>query len=215
MSTLEVELEYRHSWDGSLAFFFHSGYGDYNPWFASRIIDEIEKVVASLSADKEAKHIFQNQSVISIEPTIKNVYGKLIEYIAREPNFLFNMHPRRFEEIIAELLFNEGWKVELTSETVDGGYDIFAINKEQSGIRNSCIIECKRYAADRKVGINVARQLLQIKNEKSVPNAMIVTSSDFTKGVYDYQLNRLDFSLKNFNALIEWCESYNKQIGRQ
>src|SRR5215211_5952306 len=55
---------------------------------------------------------------------IINVQAKLIEMIARRPEYVFEISPRQFEEIIAELFFREGYEVELTKQTRDGGYDI-------------------------------------------------------------------------------------------
>lgn len=96
----------------------------------------------------------------------------------------------------------------MTPETRDGGYDILAVSKDVDGskLRTSYIVECKKYRSDRRVGISVVRELLQVKAEKSASHAVIATTSDFTSGVYEFAAKRLDLDAKNANAVIQWCE---------
>jgi HJR/Mrr/RecB family endonuclease len=52
----------------------------------------------------------------------------LIAQLRRNPEQLYNLEPRQFEELIAELLASFGWSVEPTGATRDGGYDILGIS---------------------------------------------------------------------------------------
>lgn len=142
---------------------------------------------------------------------IKNVsstIGELLELLKRHPGELYSVSPRRFEELVAEILACYGWQVQLTPETRDGGYDIFAITKDISGVQSSWIIECKRNRRDRKVGIDVVRSLYAVKGELKVANAMLATTSDFTRGAYEFKTSRYDFDLRNYEAILEWINQY-------
>jgi hypothetical protein len=86
-----------------------------------------------------------------------------IEVCRKNPEQLRELNPPLFEAVIAELLAGFGWEVSVTPATRDGGYDILGVTTDDSGLRTSWIIECKRYAADNKVGVQIARQVTGVK----------------------------------------------------
>lgn len=119
------------------------------------------------------------------------------------------LRPRQFEELIAEILASFGWQVQLTKATRDGGYDIYAITKEQQAdVQTSWIIECKKYSSERRVGIDIVRQLYGVKIQLGVANMMLATTSQFTKGVKDYKSSRYDLELKDYEGILEWINEY-------
>lgn len=75
------------------------------------------------------------------------------------------MDPRKFEELIAELLRAKGYEVELTPRTRDGGFDILAIKKGDLGSALT-LVECKRYAETNKVDVGIVRGLYGVVEEK-------------------------------------------------
>jgi hypothetical protein len=208
LSSLEVDLDYYELELRDLYNTLGFGLTQISRQY-ERVEKEIARVVSSFAKSDSAERILYNPCVSEIEPAVKEVYSHLIKEIAKSPSRIFSLKPRQFETIIAEILDNQGWLVELTAETHDGGYDIFAVSKkEPSSMKTGFIVECKLYSPQNKVGIEVARQLLHVKSELHVPGALIVTSSDFTSGVYNYAANRLDFDTKNFNKILEWCRNY-------
>jgi uncharacterized protein YjbI with pentapeptide repeats len=143
--------------------------------------------------------------------TVGAVTEELISYLAKHPEALDSVRPRQFEELVAGILASYGWEVQLTPESRDGGYDIFAISKDISGARTSWIIECKRYRRDRKVGVEIARALYGVKQDIRVANAMLATTSDFTRGVNDFKASRYDFDLKNYQDVLNWINTYKRE----
>jgi hypothetical protein len=109
-----------------------------------------------------------------------------IEVCRNDPEQLRELGPPLFEAVIAELLAGFGWEVSLTPPTRDGGYDILGVTADASGLKTSWVVECKRYAADNKVGVEIARQLAGVMGHIGVPNAVIVTTSSFTTGVREF-----------------------------
>src|SRR6185437_9082054 len=110
----------------------------------------------------------------------------------KDPGQLRELDPPLFEAVIAELLAGFGWEVSVTPATRDGGYDILGVTTDASGLKTSWVVECKRYAADNKVGVPIARQLAGVKGHIGVPNAVIVTTSSFTTGVREFSAARHD-----------------------
>lgn len=146
-----------------------------------------------------------------LDITIASVNKELVSYLNKNPKKLYDLRPRQFEELICEVLKSFGWDVELTKATRDGGYDIFAISKDIAGVSSSWIIECKKHAPERKVGIEYVRSLCGVKNDKKVANAMIATTSFFTSGVLKAKQSRYDLELKDYDGIVEWLNvSYKK-----
>jgi hypothetical protein len=139
----------------------------------------------------------------------QSINAELIVHLSRHPNELYKLKSRHFEELIAEILSSFGWRVDLTQTTRDGGYDIFAISTDKmAGVETSWIIECKKFAPTRKVGIDYVRALYGVKTEHQVPNMMLATTSYFTKDVHSYKASRYDLTLRDYEGILEWLNTY-------
>src|SRR5215216_6384221 len=89
---------------------------------------------------------------------ISSANEELLSLLHLEPRLLWELPPRRFEEIVAELLAKQGYEVALTPASGDGGFDIYAARKDGLG-QFLYLVECKRYVPPNKVGVEVVRSL--------------------------------------------------------
>jgi hypothetical protein len=96
-------------------------------------------------------------------------------------NNLQDLTPRAFEELVASIFEVEGYEVNITPPTRDGGVDVFAERSNRLGLPDQWIIECKFYREDRPIGVDLVRQLLGVRQVLNVRNAALVASSRFTK----------------------------------
>ena len=144
---------------------------------------------------------------------IKTVNSEMIKYIKAHPKELYHLHWRAFEELVAELLSAHGWEVQLTQPSKDNGYDIFGIYKDESGTKHAWIIECKKWAQEKRIGVNIARALYSVKNDVRVGGAMLATTSHFTRGVEEYKASRYDFELRDYEGILEWINTYRPHPG--
>lgn len=78
----------------------------------------------------------------------------LLAHLQQEPELLRQLHPRRFEEVIARVIEKMGFEVNLTRYSKDGGVDIFAL-WHGSDVPVLLVIDCKRYAPDRPIGPSI------------------------------------------------------------
>ncbi|MFP8843576.1 restriction endonuclease [Shewanella baltica] len=93
-----------------------------------------------------------------VRPKLISSTDYLVEKLKKQPQHFYELSPRQFEELLAELLTDMGWDVELTKETRDGGKDILAYLNTELG-RILCLVEAKRYRYDRKIGVGLVRSL--------------------------------------------------------
>ena len=138
------------------------------------------------------------------------VNDDLIRHLAANPQLLRGIHPRRFEELIADLFARRGFTVSLTPATRDGGIDLYAVTRDDLG-SHLYVVECKRYAANRKVGVEAVRGLYAMAEVKHATKGILVTTSYFSRDAIAFALPlEYRLSLHDFDALSSWLASLQK-----
>ena len=139
-----------------------------------------------------------------VEIAVSNTNAALLEKISFDPTLLRDLSPRRFEEVIAELLALQGYNVDLTPPSQDGGFDIYAARKDGLG-QFLFLVECKRYTPPNKVGVSIVRSLHGVVQQKQANAGIVVTSSFFTKGAQEFQQSiPYQMQLQDYVALQKW-----------
>jgi HJR/Mrr/RecB family endonuclease len=140
---------------------------------------------------------------------VSTVNAQLLAHLKRHPQGMYQLTWRQFEELVAELLSSFGWEVELTTATQDGGYDLLAVSRETApGIRTPWIIECKRYQPANRVGIDIVRALYGVKSSLPGVQALLATTSFFTRGAKEFKASRYDLHLRDYHGVVEWLRAY-------
>jgi restriction system protein len=128
----------------------------------------------------------------------------LLRKIKEDPTLLYSLDPRKFEELVAEMLAQRGYEITLTPPSKDGGLDMYAARKDDLG-SFLYLVECKRYTPPAKVGVSVVRSLYGVVQQKQANGGIVVTSSFFTKGAKDFQENLpYQMHLRDYIALQKW-----------
>ena len=134
----------------------------------------------------------------------------LILIASKNPVALYEMSPREFEQLIAEIFSRHGFKVELTQRTRDGGKDIIAVRSDL-GIRSKYIIECKKYAKHRPVGVDLVRNLYGVQVQEGANKSVLATTSRFTPDAHAFAKNasttQWAMDLKGYEDIITWINS--------
>ena len=140
---------------------------------------------------------------------------ELISALRNSPYRLRELTSREFEEVVAEVFRAKGYAVNLTKKTRDGGKDIIAIHTDAFGIQNKYFIECKHYAEDNKIGVEIVRALHGVKNTKDGPNKTILaTTSTFTSDAKKFVENEIaskwDMTLADYDDIVKWLDDYQE-----
>jgi len=139
---------------------------------------------------------------------ITTLDDEIKKYLKRYPDKIYELTPRRFEELVASILKDLGFDVEITQATRDGGRDIIAYvrNAVSSYLTH---IECKRYAPENKVGVGVIREVVGVHNIRKATKSIIVTTSFFSiDAIKEAKMMENQLDLKDFNDLKSWLERY-------
>lgn len=139
---------------------------------------------------------------------IPNVEQELVAHLLKHPNALYEISPRQFEELVASIFRNNGFSVELTPRTRDGGVDIIAVEHSAFTGNSVHLIECKRYSPANKVGIGVVQRLLGTVTQRRATKGILVTTSSFTQdAIRVAEETRHTITLNNYNSILGWLRA--------
>ena len=136
----------------------------------------------------------------------KEIALAITREITKNPHTLHSLSPRQFEELVAYLMERKGYEVSLTQQSRDGGIDIFAIKKSAFG-ELLTIVDCKKYASNRPVGVELVRTMYGTLVMEHASHAIVATTSRFTEdaktaaNTYRYQI-----SLKDHVDILNWMK---------
>ena len=164
-------------------------------------------VVFPLSA--ESTEVYRSP-LVRIE-LVKRINADVMAYLSKNPNELHNLHHRLFEELVAELLIRDGWKVDLSLATCDGGYDVLAV-RSVSGVGIQLLVQAKKYRPDRPVGVSAIRELYAVKQMNHATKAMLATTSYVSKAAKTEFRDVIPWELefREFQDLTAWLKGHAK-----
>jgi hypothetical protein len=149
------------------------------------------------------------KSLIAVaRPVIISANEAMIAGLKRRPKDVFKLTPRKYEELVAELLHDIGYEVTLTKATRDGGKDILASMKTELG-EFLCLVEAKHYREDRKIGVSLVRTLYGTLCDYQASSAMLVTTSSYSKDAHILQQrHKYELSLRDYTDVAGWIQRY-------
>lgn len=123
------------------------------------------------------------------------------EQVLYDPQAMYSLEPWEFEEFVADVFRRQGFNLNVTQKTRDGGKDIVA-EFEMGGVLYNTYFECKKYSPKNPVGVKIVRELFAVMERDRIDKGIIVTSSYFTADAKN-EAKRLGIGLIDHNKLIE------------
>lgn len=188
-----------------------------NPLFVNLIIDQIIKngtinidtfktIYKPCIIDKFGKPIEEIDNSTKI--IVTEVNDELLFKLSQNPKLLHGLLPYDFERVIARMFEKKGFTVKMTTQTRDGGKDIFVAKNDLFSFL--FYVECKKYAPDKPVGIDVIQRLYGVISAEKVTGGIVATTSHFTKPAKDYiQEHQLEhqLTLQDYDAISDILKS--------
>ncbi len=148
----------------------------------------IEQLQRDLLLQEPEEHeVFEYPETELILPEIREriiIYSPsqlLLEQLRQQRISLHDIHWRQFEEIVAELLQQDGYMVELGRGTKDGGKDIVAVKEVPGCGLIMSVWQAKKLNRENKVDIHVIRELADTRIQNGASKGVIVTTTSLTK----------------------------------
>lgn len=194
---------------------FSSGVDTYveSAFFEHKFEEFFEKLAPPLEGEPlvSSNKIVPPGGGLVIQIDTAQINAELVKYFARHPETMRDLNPRKFEELVAELFKDKGYDVVLTPRTRDGGLDIRAYHRGDTGTVLT-LIECKRYAANKPVDVGIVRGLYGVTVSENATRGIIATTSYFSPDAKSFQAkNEHRLHLADFENLREWLARYRSK----
>ncbi len=140
---------------------------------------------------------------------VSAISDRLLKDLAGNPLLVHQLGFRKFEEVVGRILEDLGYAVTLTPIQKDGGFDLFAETQLETGTVLT-LVECKKWSPENPVNISVVRNVLGTLSVREATNAMIVTTSCFTRDARrEADVARYKLSLRDYQDLRLWLARYD------
>jgi hypothetical protein len=133
---------------------------------------------------------------------------RILEQLRASHIRLDDLHWRQFEELVADLLSQEGYEVTLGPGRKDGGKDIIATKHIPGSGFFMAVWQARKLAPHNKVGLSAIRELADTRQEHKASKGVIATTTSLTHGALArierdcYLLHKVDG-----NDLDAWIRS--------
>ncbi|HEY1768997.1 MAG TPA: restriction endonuclease [Chthoniobacterales bacterium] len=156
----------------------------------------------------DAHDLVARRAGLAVQIDVGEINAELVRYLADNPEQMYELNPRKFEELVAELFRAKGYEIELGRGRKDGGVDIRAFLRNDIGALLT-LVQCKRYGPHRKINVDVVRQLHGVVNRDNASAGVIVTTSTFTRDARSEQ-QRFEhrIQLAEYSHLAKWLREY-------
>ena len=160
-----------------------------------------------LHAQFATSTLLRGQTIIEVADAVSD---QIIRSFLHDPAKLYSLSPLRFEELVARLFEGFGFDVTLTTPTRDNGRDVIAVSHRI--VRAKYLIECKRYARRRTVGIAAVQRLHGVAAAEEATKGILVTTSEGFSGPAAKHLSQHPWILEGraFDGLLEWLRIYDR-----
>jgi HJR/Mrr/RecB family endonuclease len=137
--------------------------------------------------------------------TLDLVDPLLLQIIAKQPELLRTLDWRLFEKLLAKILEELGYEIELQRGTKDGGVDIFALKADRILGPHRYLLQAKRWT--NAVGVEPVRELLFLHGHHKITKSCLATTSRFTAGAWELARDYAwQLELRDFDKLQEWIQ---------
>ncbi len=135
--------------------------------------------------------------------TLDLINPELLAEIVCRPELLKSLHWRQFECVLAKILEDCGYEIELQRGTKDGGIDIYALTSDQRFGSHKYLLQAKQWS--NAVGVEPVREVMFLHDHHRITKSCLATTSRFTSGAWALANQyRWQLALRDFEKLKEW-----------
>lgn len=138
--------------------------------------------------------------------------SELGAHLKRRYKDIYGLSWERFEELIGDVFRQQNFFAVHTQLSWDGGADLLLYTNGDLW----AIVECKKYAKHRTVGIETLRALVGACVDWNIGRASLVTSANISSVVVrkaqDFRASGFEIDLIDASRLLRMLEVYNKEL---
>ena len=148
-----------------------------------------------------------------LAPDFTDIYTEIFHYFSRQPSRLEDLTWRGFEELVASVFKNQGFRTELGRGWADQGIDIRLLGHSVHG-ELSTLVQVKKYRKDRPIRLESIAALSGHLYDRGADKGIFVTTSRYLPGARRFAARQeKSIVLADSGNLAEWCDEISKRIG--
>ena len=163
-------------------------------------IQERERLLALKAEEEQQKRRQEIRQLF--DKCVIDAIKKKKEYFSDNLETIHNLSPSAFEDFVANLYRHMGYDVKQTPYTNDGGKDAYV---SKDGV--TFLVECKRYAADARIGRPMLQKLYAAMNEEHIKKGIFITTASYTKDALEYG-KKYNIQTINGDELVNLIHQY-------
>lgn len=133
---------------------------------------------------------------------VRSVTVQLLNLLAEKPEKMHQLTPQQFEELVAELLAQRGYSVELSPGSRE--FDIRAAKNNAVG-SFLYLVECKKWQPSSRIPVNIVRELYGTVSKNMATAGMVATTSTFTRDAREFQEElKWKMALRDYFDIQRW-----------
>lgn len=133
---------------------------------------------------------------------------RFIDYLHAQQEDLSHMHWRQFEFLVGEFFRRNGYHVEVTPPSRDGGVDVRAIRETGATGPELVLVQAKRFSDSRQVGIETVKALWSDVDEVAATRGVVATTSILAPGARAYcQARRYRLTVAERPMVETWLKA--------
>ena len=147
-----------------------------------------------------------------IAPEFSDIYDEFFAYFSKRPERLHDLNARQFEQLIAAIFSNNGFRTELGPGWRDGGVDIRLYQHDAIG-ELATLVQVKKYSPDRPIRLEPVAALRGVLERDGASRGLFVTSSHFlpsARKFADLSTRRIELAARD--EVQQWCGQLSKRL---
>lgn len=173
-------------------------------------VDELERLLRGEFYDVARQLIVPEQQIIAtVRPQIILANERLMEHLKRQPETVFDLSPRKFEELIADLLVDFGYDVERRRRVMAARTFWPAWRR----LTEDCCVWTRRsdIALTERSAWNWSEDCSE-HSRTGASSGMLVTTSSFSPDAHAFQKrHQYKLALRDYGNVVRWIAAYKKK----
>ena len=147
-----------------------------------------------------------------IIPDHSSLYEEIFDRFHKNPDELYKLSPRKYEEFLEVVFQNNGYRTLLGPGSNDGGVDLKLYTNDIVG-ESVTLVQAKRYKSDSPIELQAVQALTAVVDDQKANRGLFVTTSRYLPCTKRFAArNSSRIQLASSNEVAEWCDLASRRI---
>jgi hypothetical protein len=149
-----------------------------------------------------------------ITPDHASLYEEIFDRFRNNPDELYKLSPRKYEEFLEVVFQNNGYRTLLGAGSNDGGVDLRLYTNDIVG-ESVTLVQAKRYKSENPIELQAVQALTAVVDDQKANRGLFVTTSRYLPCAKNFAARHNSrIQLASSAEVAEWCHSARNRIVR-